>query len=125
MVCVERLIRYLRALISLTASTNTQADEKTPQADGAVNASAATPEPSDAADRTAENSSKTTIDQDKKTSQPEDATEAAEPLSSHANEDGTPGDSIAQATQENTPTAQDDHDDHIDVVEGEEDTVIY
>jgi hypothetical protein len=120
-------IRYLRALTSLTASTSTnpQANEKTPQADDAVNASATTSEPPHAADRTAENNSKAAIDQEEQTSQPEDATKAAEPLSSHANGDGTPGSSIAEATQDNATTAQDDHDDHIDVVEGEEDTVIY
>ena len=68
---------------------------------------------------------KATIDQDEQASQPKDATEAAEQLSSHANGDDTSGGSIAEATQENAATTQDDHDDHIDVVEGEEDTVIY
>jgi hypothetical protein len=115
----------MHALTSLTASTNTPANEKTPQADDAVNVSATTSEPLHAADRTAEDNSKATIDQDEQTSQPQDATEAAEPLPSHANGDETSSGPIAEATHENATATQDDHDDHIDVVEGEEDTVIY
>jgi hypothetical protein len=46
-------------------------------------------------------------------------------LPSYANGDDAPGGSIAEATHENATATQDDHDDHIDVVEGEEDTVIY
>jgi hypothetical protein len=108
-----------------TDSINTQANEKTPQADDVADASAAVSEPSHTADQTAVDGAKATIDQDEQASQPKDATEAAEPLPSHANGDDTSGDSIAEATQENATTTQDDHDDHIDVVEGEEDTVIY
>jgi hypothetical protein len=63
--------------------------------------------------------------QDEQTLHPKDATEAVEPVPSQANGDDTTGNSIAESNQENATTTQDDHDDHIDVVEGEEDTVIY
>jgi hypothetical protein len=52
-------------------------------------------------------------------------TEAADPSSSHANGHETSAGSTAEDTQENPTTTHDDQDDHVDVVEGEEDTVIY
>jgi hypothetical protein len=109
----------------LTASTNTQTNEKTPQADDAVNASAATSEQPHNADQTVEERSKAGNDQDEPTPQPQDATEATEPLPSHANGEAASTGSTAENTEESAITTQDDQEDHVDVVEGEEDTVIY
>jgi hypothetical protein len=108
-----------------TASTNTHANEETPQADDTANASLATSEPPHTADQTAEDSAKATSDQAEHAPTPKDATEATEPVSSQANGDATLAGSTAEDTQENPTTTHDDQDDHVDVVEGEEDTVIY
>lgn len=106
-----------------TASNNIPANEKTPQADDATNASATIVEPSHNADQTAEDSARAGNDQNEQPPQPKIATEAVEPLSSNENGHAASAVSIVEDTQENAATTQDDHDDH--VVEGEEDTVIY
>jgi hypothetical protein len=115
----------LQCAYIFTASTNTKAKGKTPQADDTANGSVATSEPPHIADQTAEDSAKATSDQDEHAPTSKDVTEAADPSSSHANGHATSTGSTAEDTQENPTTTHDDQDDHVDVVEGEEDTVIY
>lgn len=123
MVCVEKSDGISMRSHPI-ASSNTKANENTPQAGNKANASAATSKPSHTVDKTAEDSTKATNDQHEDVPQPKDAAEATRPSSSHGNGHATTTGSTAEDTQENATTTQDDQDDHI-IVEGEEDTVIY
>ena len=115
----------MRSHFTASTNTNTQAEEKTPQADDTANASLATSEPPHTGDQPTEDSANATSDQDSHASTSKEAIAAAEPTSSHANGPASVTGSTAEETQENPTTTHDDQDDHVDVVEGEEDTVIY